>query len=923
MASAFMSRVALLIGVSRYPPGLNPVPGVQKDVEVLRRVLRQPQFGFEQPQCLMDASLTEMQEAIEAFFQYRSVDDQTLLGFCGGVFLDPKGKLFFATPATELDERGQLIKAKTIPATFLLEAMNSSAAGHQVLLLDCQFQQLGAATGDRLVDLSSLWADGRVVLTATATTRSAIAQVDLDLWSYTRYLAEGIETGAADLDTDGSLSASDLHLYASRKLQIAAPAMSPRLLGSDRAARQGIFSLPAESPEVRFRKFVQGAIDRGEVDPVQGQLLTGRTLLNDIRTYLGLAPGEGGAIEAEVLRPFNEYQQRLQSYQEQAAGLHQGDGRRSESLLAERLELLRQSCWLTEKDTAAIDAAPYVAEQQRQRAAYQQKLAQYEQVLLAALQRQYPLGEGDRQGLDRLQQVLGLQPADVHQSHVQLTAQIEQQRSAYRSGHPPSFLGVPSTTMPMDSTAPDADSSQLSPDPTSHPTQQPVGADTSTQISPPTQQPVGADTSTQISPAGTTEQAATLPPQSRVVASPTESPFPDTPISNRDEFIYGYRQRHQVPQSREVSVSFHPNPPTGTTDAQAVPDPWTPAPEPTVRNPPVASVPPVTALQPESPAVTPGATPMNQSADGSKRSLANSLKALVMSGLVIAVLGGAVAASYPWWKSMLPVGSPLNPAPVDSSQMNQWIRQGASDLQNGRLQEAVNTYNRILQAKPDETDALVGRALALHRLGDRDGALRDYNKAIDLLNQTRQATTTPQIKQDTAVKLAQAYNNRSHVQYDRGQYDQAEADANAAIALNPRMPEAYVNLANARFRLNKPTEALQAYNQALQLQPSAPLKAGALTNRGNVRMPQDPKTAIQDYTQAIQAKNDYADAYYNRGLAQESSGNVQQAIVDFRRAAKLYQIQGNPAMFQESIHHSTRLEQGSPISPPPTARSDS
>jgi hypothetical protein len=46
---------------------------------------------------------------------------------------------------------------------------------------------------------------------------------------YTRFLVEGIETGAADLDEDEVISADELHEYASIRVQKAAPAMKPEI----------------------------------------------------------------------------------------------------------------------------------------------------------------------------------------------------------------------------------------------------------------------------------------------------------------------------------------------------------------------------------------------------------------------------------------------------------------------------------------------------------------------------------------------------------------------------------------------------------------------------------------------------------------------------------------------------------------------
>jgi tetratricopeptide (TPR) repeat protein len=84
------------------------------------------------------------------------------------------------------------------------------------------------------------------------------------------------------------------------------------------------------------------------------------------------------------------------------------------------------------------------------------------------------------------------------------------------------------------------------------------------------------------------------------------------------------------------------------------------------------------------------------------------------------------------------------------------------------------------------------------------------------------------------------------------------------------------------------------------------LAAGALTDRGNVRMervdpqPEDPRAApdaeavreaveaaIADYTAAIERDPDHGEAYFNRGLARARLGEREASTADLERAAEL------------------------------------
>ncbi|MBN3948925.1 MAG: caspase family protein [Nostoc sp. NMS7] len=81
-----MAKVALLIGVSEYEPGLNLLPAATKDVEAMERVLLHPDIGgFDQVTPLVNPQRQVMEEAIETFFENRQKDDLLLLFFSGQV----------------------------------------------------------------------------------------------------------------------------------------------------------------------------------------------------------------------------------------------------------------------------------------------------------------------------------------------------------------------------------------------------------------------------------------------------------------------------------------------------------------------------------------------------------------------------------------------------------------------------------------------------------------------------------------------------------------------------------------------------------------------------------------------------------------------------------------------------------------------
>ena len=94
--------------------------------------------------------------------------------------------------------------------------------------------------------------------------------------------------------------------------------------------------------------------------------------------------------------------------------------------------------------------------------------------------------------------------------------------------------------------------------------------------------------------------------------------------------------------------------------------------------------------------------------------------------------------------------------------------------------------------------------------------------------------------------------------------------------------------------------AIADYNQAIKLKPDY---AEVYYNRGLAKFQSgDNQGAIADFNQAIKLNPDDAKAYYLRGAAKSKSGDYQAAINDLRQAAKLYQQQNKMEDYQEVMN---------------------
>jgi len=309
-----MGKVALLIGVSEYELGLNPLPGAKKDIEAMQRVLQHPEMGgFAEVKLLANPNRQEIDEGIETLFAGRDRNDLVLLYFSGHGIKDDSGKLYLATSKTRKDSHGELMMATAVAASSMQGFMSRCRSKRQVVILDCCFSgafgEGWVAKSDDSVDISQLGSEGRVVLTSSGSIQYSFEQEGGNLSTYTRFLVEGIETGAADRDTDGMISVDELHEYARRKVHEAKPAMKPeRFVLRGEGEKILLAKAPTGDPKLSYRRETEIRASHGEISDV------GRRILNRLREDLKLSTEDARAIEAQVLKPYQERQKKLQLY---------------------------------------------------------------------------------------------------------------------------------------------------------------------------------------------------------------------------------------------------------------------------------------------------------------------------------------------------------------------------------------------------------------------------------------------------------------------------------------------------------------------------------------------------------------------------------------------------------------------------------
>lgn len=183
----------------------------------------------------------------------------------------------------------------------------------------------------------------------------------------------------------------------------------------------------------------------------------------------------------------------------------------------------------------------------------------------------------------------------------------------------------------------------------------------------------------------------------------------------------------------------------------------------------------------------------------------------------------------------------------------------------GRLAEAVEIYRQILQADPDNADAL-------HLMGNAAGQQGDVDFSISLIS-----------KASTLVPGNAAYLVSLGLMYRAKQsFDLAMACYVRALEIDPHSAPAYFGMGNAVQCQGKTAEAEAAFRNAIRV---APDYAAAHLKLGDLLMQRDlVGEAAHHYRHAVDAAPGVVQAHFNLGIANYRQDDLQSARACFEQA---------------------------------------
>ena len=197
--------------------------------------------------------------------------------------------------------------------------------------------------------------------------------------------------------------------------------------------------------------------------------------------------------------------------------------------------------------------------------------------------------------------------------------------------------------------------------------------------------------------------------------------------------------------------------------------------------------------------------------------------------------------------------------------LSQALSRAFSAYNAGKLVEAEQLCQKIINVKPDLFDALHLLAVVQSSLGKKDTALASYDRAL---------TVRPD--------YAEALSNRGDTLHELKRFEEALASYDRALTVRPDYAEALFNRGLTLHELKRFEEALASYDRALTVRPDY---AEALSNRGlTLHELKRFEEALASYDRALTVRPDYAEALSNRGVTLNELKRFEEALASYDRA---------------------------------------
>ena len=194
-----------------------------------------------------------------------------------------------------------------------------------------------------------------------------------------------------------------------------------------------------------------------------------------------------------------------------------------------------------------------------------------------------------------------------------------------------------------------------------------------------------------------------------------------------------------------------------------------------------------------------------------------------------------------------------------------WWNVGNGLFDSGQFEEALTSYDKAIEIKPNFYEAWRNRGVILANLGYHQETIAAFNKAVEILPDYHEAWY------DQGIALGCL-----------GHYKEALTSLKQAIVIKHDYYKAWERQGLALWSLGRDEEAIASYKKALEIKPDY-YRAWELLGQALIELGRYEE-ALTSYEKATEIKPDFVENWQRRGMILQFLGRYEEAITSFDSA---------------------------------------